>query len=85
MAKVRPCLAGIPAGIWLGFRRNMGLYGLWYGLTVSLIYCSLVGVWLGLKTDWDREVAKVRERLEADKASRDEHGAYNGNGMCASA
>ncbi|KAH9958017.1 MATE efflux family protein [Russula dissimulans] len=76
-------MLGIPAGAWLAFRRNMGLHGLWYGLTLSLIYCATVGVWLGLKTDWNREVKKVRERLEADKANRDEHGTLNG--MCASA
>jgi len=78
-------MLGIPAGVWLAFRRNLGLHGLWYGLTLSLIYCSMVGVWLGLKTDWNREVGKVRERLEADKANRDEHGTYDGNGMCPSA
>jgi len=76
-------MLGIPAGAWLAFRRNMGLHGLWYGLTLSLIYCATVGVWLGLKTDWNREVKKVRERLEADKANRDEHGTLND--MCASA
>lgn len=46
----------------------MGLHGLWYGLTVSLIYGSTVGVWLGLRTDWNREVQKVRKRLDQDKA-----------------
>ncbi len=47
----------------------MGLHGLWYGLTVSLVYGSTVGVWLGLKTDWNWEVEKVRKRLEEDKAN----------------
>ena len=52
----------------------MGLYGLWYGLTIALIYGSAVGVWIGLKTDWVREVQKVQRRLEADKAQEEEHG-----------
>ncbi len=58
----------------------MGLHGLWYGLTVSLVYGSAVGVWLGLRTDWNREVEKVRKRLEADKANWDTNGTGNGEG-----
>jgi MATE family multidrug resistance protein len=58
----------------------MGLHGLWYGLTVSLIYGSTVGVWLGLKTDWNREVEKVRKRLEQDKANWEANRTHNGEG-----
>jgi MATE family multidrug resistance protein len=50
----------------------MGLHGLWYGLTVALVYVSVVGVWMGLNADWDREVQKVQMRLEADKANEEE-------------
>jgi len=63
---------GIPMGIWLAFWRDMGLHGLWLGLTVALVYGSSVGVWMGLKTDWDREVQKVQKRLEADKVNEEE-------------
>jgi len=51
----------------------MGLHGLWYGLTLSLVYGSAVGVWIALKTDWVREVQKVQRRLEADKTHEEEH------------
>ncbi|KAH9896671.1 MATE efflux family protein [Cubamyces lactineus] len=60
-------VVGIPFGIWLAFWRGMQLHGLWVGLTVSLVYCAAVGVWLCLRTDWEREVEKVRVRLEADR------------------
>ncbi|KAI0330061.1 MATE efflux family protein [Cubamyces sp. BRFM 1775] len=60
-------VVGIPFGIWLAFWRGMQLHGLWVGLTVSLVYCAAVGVWLCLRTDWEREVEKVRMRLEADR------------------
>lgn len=60
-------LTGIPFGLWLAFKRDMSLHGLWIGLTVSLVYAATVGVWICLSTDWDREVQKVRERLESDK------------------
>ncbi|KAH8083292.1 MATE efflux family protein [Cristinia sonorae] len=58
---------GIPFGIWLAFKRDMGLHGLWVGLTISLIYASAVGVWICFKTDWEREVKKVQDRLEVDQ------------------
>jgi len=71
---------GIPIGLWLAFRCNMGLHGLWWGLTVSLVYSATVGVWLGLKTDWNREVQKVQKRLEADKANWEANRALNDEG-----
>jgi MATE family multidrug resistance protein len=59
-------------GIWLAFWCDMGLHGLWYGLTVALVYGSAVGVWMGLKADWVREVQKVQKRLEADKVNEED-------------
>ncbi|KAH9049321.1 MATE efflux family protein [Lactarius hengduanensis] len=64
---------GIPIAVWLAFRCNMGLHGLWSGLTVSLVYGSALGVWVALKTDWTWEVQKVQRRLEADKAEEEEY------------
>lgn len=57
---------GLPFGVWLTFIQGMRLYGLWMGLTVSLIYCATWGVYLCLKTDWKKEVKKVMDRLEAE-------------------
>jgi len=59
-------IIGIPFGIWLTFKHDMKLYGLWIGLTVSLIYCSAWGVYLCVRTDWKKEVQKVLDRLEAE-------------------
>ncbi|KAF5380192.1 hypothetical protein D9615_006162 [Tricholomella constricta] len=62
-------IIGIPFGMWLTFSRDMKLHGLWIGLTVSLVYCSFFGTLLCLRTDWNREVWKVMQRLkEQDKA-----------------
>ncbi|KAG1896411.1 uncharacterized protein F5891DRAFT_1047272 [Suillus fuscotomentosus] len=44
--------AGIPLGLWLAFKQDMQLAGLWGGLTVALLYSSTLGIWLCIKTDW---------------------------------
>lgn len=51
----------------LTFKANMGLQGLWLGLTVSLVYCAFFGSLLCLRTDWEHEVTKVMKRLEEEK------------------
>jgi MATE family multidrug resistance protein len=61
-----PIPAGIPFGIWLAFKCGLALHGLWMGLTVSLVYCATGGVWLCLRTDWEKEVRKVLARIEAE-------------------
>jgi MATE family multidrug resistance protein len=61
---------GIPLGIYLAFTHHLGLHGLWFGLTFSLVYCSLIGTWLVLSTDWQHEVDKVRERLRREDKAR---------------
>jgi len=59
-------IIGIPFGIWLAFKCDMQLSGLWIGLTVSLVYCATGGVWLCLRTDWKKEVRKIMDRIEAE-------------------
>lgn len=56
---------GIPLGLYLAFDPSikMGLYGIWIGLTASLIYSAVIGCWLCLRTDWDEEVRRVRASL----------------------
>ncbi|KAJ7311005.1 mate-domain-containing protein [Mycena albidolilacea] len=62
-------IIGLPLGIFLTFypKVMLGLYGLWIGLTVSLVYCAFFGTWLCVRTDWDEEVCKVRERLAKER------------------
>ena len=70
-------VVGIPFGVWLAFSHDFGLHGLWYGLTVSLVYSGCVGVWLALTTDWAHEVEKVEMRLKAEE----HHGDYESNAV----
>jgi len=60
-------IVGIPLGIYLTFKHDMELWGLWIGLTVALLCTSTVGGLIVLWADWDREVEKVMERLEDDR------------------
>lgn len=46
------------------------------GLTFSLVYCAVLGIWLCIRTDWEREVEKVQERLiSGDNKRREMNGA----------
>ncbi|KAF8079300.1 mate-domain-containing protein, partial [Lyophyllum atratum] len=58
---------GLPTGVFLAFRWHLGLHGLWIGLTLSLIYCSVIGTVLCFKTDWKEEVLKVAARLAEEE------------------
>lgn len=53
----------------------MELKGLWIGLTLALVYCAAVGVYLCLITDWQKEVEKVAVRLAADRKLEGRHDA----------
>ncbi|KAG2073883.1 hypothetical protein BDR04DRAFT_969691, partial [Suillus decipiens] len=53
----------IPLGLWLAFKQDMKLAGLWCGLTTALFYSSTLGIWICSRTNWKREVEKVAERL----------------------
>ena len=63
-------LLGLPLGIYLAFSWHLGIYGLWIGLTVSLIYCSTLSSWVCFRTDWNKEVVKVIERLKIEDQTR---------------
>ncbi|KAJ9123402.1 hypothetical protein QFC22_001604 [Naganishia vaughanmartiniae] len=56
-------VGGLPFGIYLCFKRDMGLIGLWLGLTLALFYAGLSSVWIILRVDWPHAVDKARDRL----------------------
>ena len=53
--------------MYLAFRHDMGLQGLWIGLAIALLCASSVASLNVLSVDWDHEVRKVAERLEGDR------------------
>lgn len=54
-------------GIYLAFRHDMKLWGLWIGLTIALVSTSVIGGLIVLQADWDHEVKKVMDRLESER------------------
>lgn len=58
---------GIPLGIYLAFKQDMKLPGLWIGLTAALVTTGFIGGLIILWADWDNEVKKVMERLEGER------------------
>ncbi|KIO11262.1 hypothetical protein M404DRAFT_127956 [Pisolithus tinctorius Marx 270] len=58
---------GLPIGLWLTFKRDLGLFGLWWGLNLAMAYATSIGLYLCFTTDWDKEVERVVARLAVDK------------------
>ncbi|KAF9242288.1 MATE efflux family protein [Melanogaster broomeanus] len=59
------CL-GFPIGLWLTFKQDFGLSGLWWGLNIAMTWTASIGLYLCMSTDWQREVDKATARLEVD-------------------
>ncbi|QRV82158.1 MATE efflux family protein [Ceratobasidium sp. AG-Ba] len=57
---------GIPFGIALAFWAHLGLKGLWAGLAAALFFAATASIWVVLRTDWEREVERTKERLGID-------------------
>jgi len=64
-------ILGLPLGVFLAFKLQYGLRGMWMSLTFALACCGVIGTWISLRADWNVEVQKVQDRLkEEDKRHR---------------
>lgn len=63
---------GLPVGIWLAFKMDLQLFGLWSGLGLAVGLAAGIGLYLCLTTDWYVEVGKAVARLSVDKRPIDE-------------
>lgn len=61
----------LPLGIYLAFKRDLGLAGLWVGQCVALFLVGGVEWLLVLRTDWNKEVEKCFERVRIEQKLRD--------------
>ncbi|KAG6380107.1 MATE efflux family protein [Boletus reticuloceps] len=73
---------GTPVSLWLTFKQNWGLSGLWWGLTIGMAWAVILGSYFCMLTDWENEVERVMARLAVDKGyeqeRRDEEYVYAG-------
>lgn len=51
-------------GLYLAFWCDMELKGLWVGITAALFYAATVSVYVVSRMNWDKEVEKVKSRVE---------------------
>ncbi|RKO84704.1 mate-domain-containing protein, partial [Blyttiomyces helicus] len=56
-------LLGIPISLFCAFRLNFGLFGLWLGLAVGLIFVSVIEIILIARMDWNQQAQRARVRV----------------------
>ncbi|KAJ3180902.1 hypothetical protein HDU87_001548 [Geranomyces variabilis] len=59
---------GLPLGFMAAFKFGMDLAGLWVGLTVGLISCSAVTIFVIYRMDWAAEAERARVRIAKEHA-----------------
>lgn len=59
---------GLPLGMFLCFRKDMGIRGLWLGLVVALIINASLDAFFVYRVDWQHRASKAREQSEATEA-----------------
>ncbi|OAY61342.1 protein DETOXIFICATION 41 [Manihot esculenta] len=56
-------IIGLPIGCVLGFKTNLGVAGIWWGIIIGVVFQTLTLIILTSRTNWDAEVEKAARRL----------------------
>ncbi|KAG1347350.1 protein DETOXIFICATION 40 [Cocos nucifera] len=56
-------IVGIPLGVLLGFKFNLGAKGIWSGMIGGTFMQTLILIWVTFRTDWNKEVDEAIKRL----------------------
>ncbi|CAN0896267.1 Protein DETOXIFICATION 29 [Linum grandiflorum] len=68
---------GIPLGLFLGYRLDMGVTGIWYGMLGGTVVQTLVLYWMIYTTNWNKEASMAGDRIKKwggdDADSRTSH------------
>ncbi|KAH8512136.1 hypothetical protein H0E87_009369 [Populus deltoides] len=56
-------LLGIPLGVLLGFKFDLGAKGIWSGMLGGTLLQTMILLWVTLRTDWNKEVESAKNRL----------------------
>ncbi|KAJ8645865.1 hypothetical protein MRB53_007613 [Persea americana] len=54
---------GIPLGLILGYKVNLGVKGIWYGMLSGTVLQTLVLFWMTYRTNWNTEASKAEDRI----------------------
>uniref|UniRef100_A0A0D6R944 Protein DETOXIFICATION n=1 Tax=Araucaria cunninghamii TaxID=56994 RepID=A0A0D6R944_ARACU len=57
-------IIGLPIGIVLGFKEDMGASGIWWGMILGVGLQTLVLIILTLRTNWNKEVDNAADRVK---------------------
>ncbi|XP_074566876.1 protein DETOXIFICATION 40-like [Curcuma longa] len=63
-------IVGVPFGSFLGFKLGLGVKGIWGGMMCGTLMQTLILLWVTYRTDWNREVADVKKRLNKWERTR---------------
>ncbi|OQR97365.1 Multidrug/Oligosaccharidyl-lipid/Polysaccharide (MOP) Flippase Superfamily, partial [Thraustotheca clavata] len=58
-------VVGVPLAYVLCFPADMGLFGIWVGMSVGYIVTTMMGEYFYCRSDWDEEARKAVERSKA--------------------
>ncbi|KAJ6925517.1 protein DETOXIFICATION 40-like [Populus alba x Populus x berolinensis] len=56
-------LLGVPLGVLLGFKFDLGAKGIWSGMLGGTLLQTIILLWVTLRTDWNKEVENAKNRL----------------------
>ncbi|KAL3501141.1 hypothetical protein ACH5RR_035590 [Cinchona calisaya] len=57
-------LFGIPLGLLLGYKINMGVRGIWYGMVSGTVIQTIVLFWIVYRTNWNKEASVAAKRIQ---------------------
>ncbi|XP_024024024.1 protein DETOXIFICATION 31 [Morus notabilis] len=57
-------LFGIPFGLLMGYKLDMGVKGIWFGMMSGTALQICVLFWMIYRTNWNKEASKAEERIK---------------------
>lgn len=56
-------LLGIPLGLILGYKLDLGVKGIWWGMITGTIVQTCILIWMNYKTNWIKEASIAEDRI----------------------
>ncbi|KAF5189453.1 Detoxification-like protein [Thalictrum thalictroides] len=64
-------IIGLPVGCVLGFKTNLGVEGIWWGMILGVTLQTVTLIILTVRTNWDKEVEKAADRIKKSSAGEE--------------